>query len=193
VGELALLDASSNYFLATGIVNMVVNITAGPTANGLDTGAYAPGNWYYFYVISDGTNLAGLISLSATAPTLPGIFKYWGLVGMAYFTATDAFWPFRVVNRRVFIEEYNITGLTPPAAWASFPTGLTQIPPAIPPMATVAYGNSTATLFVAGDNLGLFGDINVAGNFAVPLTAPQTLYCKGTGAANRLSFTGYEF
>lgn len=43
-------------------------------ANGLDTGAEAADTWYFVYVISDSMNtnaVAGLISESSTAPTLP--------------------------------------------------------------------------------------------------------------------------
>ena len=41
--------------------------------NGLDTGTMSDGNWYYLHVIYNPTtdNSASLISLSATAPTLP--------------------------------------------------------------------------------------------------------------------------
>lgn len=49
--------------------------------NGLDTGALAASKWYAVYVISDGTNLAALGSLSETAPTLPQGYTYAGRVG----------------------------------------------------------------------------------------------------------------
>ncbi len=49
--------------------------------NGLDTGALAAAKWYAVYVISDGTNLAALGSLSETAPTLPQGYTYAGRVG----------------------------------------------------------------------------------------------------------------
>lgn len=45
-------------------------------ANALDTGALGPNQWYSVWVISDGTNVAGLLSTSATAPTMPGAYTF---------------------------------------------------------------------------------------------------------------------
>jgi hypothetical protein len=50
-------------------------------ANGLDTGSVAGSTWYYVYVIYNGTTVAGLFSLSATAPTLPSGYTYSARVG----------------------------------------------------------------------------------------------------------------
>ena len=57
-------------------------------ANGLDTGSLAS-HWYFVYAIAkaDGT-VAGLLSLSATAPTLPTDYIYFGLFSTAYYAAT---------------------------------------------------------------------------------------------------------
>lgn len=63
-------------------VNLTVNITASG-ANGLDTGSEAALTWYYVYVIYNPTTdtTAGLLSASATSPTLPSGYTYSGLVG----------------------------------------------------------------------------------------------------------------
>ena len=45
--------------------------TATVGANGIDTGALAASTWYYLWAIDNGTAAAGLLSLSATAPTMP--------------------------------------------------------------------------------------------------------------------------
>jgi hypothetical protein len=52
-------------------------------ANGLDTGSLAADTWYYVWAIADTTNLvtAGLMSLSATAPTLPSGYTKKRLIG----------------------------------------------------------------------------------------------------------------
>ena len=63
-------------------VSLVIN-AATTGANGLDTGALAATTWYYVWVIDNGTTTAGLLSLSATAPTLPSGYVYgcrWGAV-----------------------------------------------------------------------------------------------------------------
>jgi len=49
-----------------------VTINAATTgANGLDTGSLTTNQEYHVYLISDGANVAGLLSLSATSPTMP--------------------------------------------------------------------------------------------------------------------------
>lgn len=49
-----------------------VTINAATTgANALDTGSLTTNQEYHVYLISDGTNVAGLASLSATSPTMP--------------------------------------------------------------------------------------------------------------------------
>jgi hypothetical protein len=77
------------------IVTMVVastltaDITAGG-ANGLDTGAEAADTWYSVWVIAkaDGT-VASLLSLSATAPTMPATYLYKRRVGWVFNNGTD--------------------------------------------------------------------------------------------------------
>lgn len=66
--------------------NIAVDISASG-ANGLDTGVEASSTWYYLYVIGDSTDVnpvAGLLSLSPTAPTLPGGYDVFRRVGAAY-------------------------------------------------------------------------------------------------------------
>lgn len=45
-------------------------------ANGLDTGVLAASTWYSVWAIWDGTTTAGLLSLSATAPTMPAGYTH---------------------------------------------------------------------------------------------------------------------
>lgn len=73
--EIVLEDGSNAYVTARS-GNLTIN-TAGSGANGLDTGSLAANTWYSVWVIRkpDGTT-AGLISLSATAPTMPSGYTY---------------------------------------------------------------------------------------------------------------------
>ena len=50
-------------------------------ANGLDTGTSAINTWYSVWVIWNGTTTAGLLSTSATAPTLPSGYTHKARVG----------------------------------------------------------------------------------------------------------------
>lgn len=82
-------------------VNLTFN-AASVGANGLDTGAISAGNWYYLYIISDGTNISSLVSLSSTAPTLPTGYSRFLRVGSAYVAAsTTAFIPSKKTGRTV--------------------------------------------------------------------------------------------
>lgn len=68
---------TTGYCIKTGAVNLTIN-AATTGANGLDAGSLANNTWYYIYIISNGTTTAGLMSTSATAPTMPTgyVYKY---------------------------------------------------------------------------------------------------------------------
>lgn len=71
---------------STGESYLAKNVNVSPQiissgANGLDAGSVAANTWYYLYLISDGTLVRGLFSLSATAPTLPSGYTYFARVG----------------------------------------------------------------------------------------------------------------
>lgn len=73
----AILCNTTDYCVRTGNATLTINgATTG--ANGLDTGSLANNTWYYIYIIHTGSAAAGLISTSATTPTMPAgyIFKY---------------------------------------------------------------------------------------------------------------------
>ena len=89
----------------------VSSATAG-NVNTLDTGTVLPNLIYYIYVISDGAVDGGLLSLSATTPTLPAGFTYSSLVGCVGTNASSAFIPFRQTGRK-----YCFT------TWATIATG----------------------------------------------------------------------
>ncbi len=74
------LETTSNQYLTVRAGNLALN-TAGAGANGLDTGVLAASTWYYLWVINNGSTTAALLSLSATAPTMPGGYTYKARVG----------------------------------------------------------------------------------------------------------------
>jgi len=87
------VDVASNFvqlanYAGSGLAftrsNVSVVINAATTgANGLDTGSLAASTWYYVWLIDNGANTAGLLSLSATAPSFPSGYVYacrWGAV-----------------------------------------------------------------------------------------------------------------
>lgn len=71
---------------STGESYLAKNVNVSPQiissgANGLDAGSVAANTWYYLYLISDGTLVKGLFSLSATAPILPSGYTYFTRIG----------------------------------------------------------------------------------------------------------------
>lgn len=80
-----------------GIVINVTGTQTGTLVNGRDVATKfiaattSTPQWAYFFVISDGTNVYGLVSQSPTAPVVPngaaGTCNYWALAGVM---ATDA-------------------------------------------------------------------------------------------------------
>lgn len=77
--EIAVENASNAYQTLRAVSLTIGGTSVG--ANGLDTGAIAASTWYSLWVIWNGTTTAGLMSLSATAPTLPSGYTHKARVG----------------------------------------------------------------------------------------------------------------
>lgn len=216
--EIVLKSASGGSQLASA-VSKTIDITQNGNANGLDTMPGTPeanSTWYYLWIIGDGTSVAGLISTSATAPTLPNGYTYKALVGVIYNNSGGNFYStyqcgdsvHRVAQETVQ-ELDNQTGNT---SWTS--ESLTTSVPPIAKTVSGNYGTSTATngqMAVAGSSSGLgaqiHGCVNTGAgetmNFVdgapfrdVPLITASTLYWQ-TGAATagafRLEVTGFTW
>lgn len=128
------MDISANYAVvistspaaaaAFSAVSVTVNF-ATTGLNGLDAGAIAASTWYYLYLISNGSGIGGLASLSATAPTLP--------VGYTLVTQVGAC---------VTDGSANLFPITQKGEWTQygtprvFGTGTIAISPFVPPTAT---------------------------------------------------------
>jgi hypothetical protein len=78
--ELVVKDSSGRAIILND-VDITADITASG-ANGLDTGSEASNTWYYLHVIYNPTTdtVAGLLSLSWTAPTLPSGYTFFAPV-----------------------------------------------------------------------------------------------------------------
>jgi hypothetical protein len=70
----AVMSSGSATIYAAAVAVSVNTSSTG--ANGIDTGARAANTWYNLFLISNGTTIAGLASLSATAPTMPGGYTF---------------------------------------------------------------------------------------------------------------------
>lgn len=90
-------DAASEY----DIQALGFTIDAGTTGvNGLDTGALGASKLYYYYAIANASTGAagGLLSLSASAPTMPSGYTHKRLLGVAYTDGSSHFLEFSQVG-----------------------------------------------------------------------------------------------
>lgn len=79
IDQIVLKTSSGSPILLTGL--NLTGDTSASGAGGLDTGSIAADTFYAVFVIHDGTNTNLLLSLSATAPTLPSGYTYFARIG----------------------------------------------------------------------------------------------------------------
>jgi hypothetical protein len=145
---LALYNSSGNMFGATSVSLSIGLASSG--ANGIDTGAIVNLTaYFYFAIYNPSTNtVAGLVSLSATAPTMPSGYTYKRRVGWFYYSSGIVAYIQR--NRSFAYTAFRSpVGGTQAAAYFSLANY-------VPPTATQVCGemvsnNNTVTL---GDNVG---------------------------------------
>lgn len=211
------LKSASNSMVASA-VNLTVAITSSG-ANGLDTGTEATSTWYYLWVIYNpvtGTT-AGLMSTSATAPTLPSGYTFKALVGAVYNDSASDFDTVYQADRRVWLQ--GVKAMNDTTGQTSY--GSLSLAAIVPPIARTVYGVGGATsgnnvsMAVAADasgtgeqmchgsNVTAFGadagapglvDFTGGGSFHVPLKTAQTLYWKThntTASAYGMVIGGY--
>ena len=100
--------------------------------NGRDTGSEAANTWYYIWAIgkADGT-VDSLLSVSATAPTMPSGYTFKGLIGAVRNDASSNFVPFYQRGNKVIRED--IVPLSGGAAASYTAVSLAAV---VPPNAT---------------------------------------------------------
>lgn len=85
--------------------NAVIDISVNGAINRLDTGTVTNDTWYYVWLLKNPTTgtMGGLLSLSATTPTLPSGFSKRAFLGFAIRYKNSKIYPFVVdMNRRQF-------------------------------------------------------------------------------------------
>lgn len=99
-------------------------------ANGLDTGTSAASTWYSVWVIWNGTRTAGLLSLSATAPTMPAGYTHKARVGWVRTDSTANKFPlsFGQDGDKVFYVPAAGTNLLSPPSMAAGVLGNVNTP-----------------------------------------------------------------
>ena len=100
-------------------VTIDVNVSG---ANGLDTGTKSPSTWYHIWVVSELTGVAqGLLSASASNPTLPGGYTYKAYVGAIYNESSGYLISYLQNDRLAWADK------TCPLAMTAFPTTPTSV------------------------------------------------------------------
>lgn len=179
-----------------GPIALAIN-SAAVGVNGLDTGALAASTWYSVWVIWNSTTTAGLLSLSATAPTLPAGYTHKARVGWIRTDATANKFPlgFIQAGRRVqyrVAAGSNVPSLpvmasgvqgnpTHPAAFVA--VGTAGVVPATAGRVSLSlYGYIANTSVIAAPNASHYGVTSIAG-LASPLHISQGSPTGATHAA----------
>jgi len=175
--QVLLWNASNGAINVQG-VSLDINANAAG-ANGLDTGSFAINTWYYVWVIYNGVTAttAGLLSASATAPTMPSGFTYKARVGAIRAGAGPAFVNMMQKGRRA---QY-LVGTFGGNALANLPSMIsgTSGNVATPTWTTVSVANFVPTTAGAID-LVLINHTASAG----AMTAPNNNYGNITSTTN---------
>lgn len=123
--------------------------------NGLDTGTFAASTWYYVLAIADSTsyNPSGCImSLSATAPTLPAGYDSFRLIGQVLSDSSTHFLKFTQVGSGVEREYWWDSMISVLSGGASATYAAVTLTGGVPPLAnTPAYFYGALTPNAAGD------------------------------------------
>ena len=113
--EVVLQDTAGTPYRAES-VDVTVDLNV-PGIDGLDMGVRSPGTWYHMWIISDsGGSVKGLLSASASNPTLPAGFVNKGYVGAVYNSANDCLIQYYQNGNMAWAEK------TCPLSMTPFPT-----------------------------------------------------------------------
>ncbi len=183
--EIALKNSSNNYAIARNVALAINSAAVG--ANGLDTGTLAANTWYSVWVIWNGATVAGLLSLSPTAPTMPAGYTHNARVGWIRTDGAANKYPLRFTQagRRVRYTPAAGTNLPSPRIVISGAQGSTTTPTwvsadttaFIPPtaiFATFAASANSISLAAAPNN-------GYAGYTSMTNTPPIAIYVNGGG------------
>lgn len=210
--EIVLTDANNTPVVARTVSVTPNSGTAGPAANGRDqAGAFSAGSWVYGFVIrksSDGT-VAGLLSASATAPTMPSGYDQWAFVTAVRFDGSSLFVDYIQYGLDAFYSAWQVafnTNLTGGTTWDAV-TITNFVPSAVSELCWGAAGSSGTALVceIANTNTGSANYAVIAPNkvlqggvsgvvplfyFKKNVITANTLYAGGSAAGNGTVYIG---
>ena len=156
------------------VISLSASIAASGV-NGLDTGVSAANTWYSVWVIWNGTTTASLLSLSATAPTMPVGYTHKARVGWIRSDSTANKFPLGFIQFGKKVQYVSATGTNVPilpimASGVAGTYTLTAITWAA--VATANYIPPTAGMI----KLNISRTRNTGSAFAAVAVAPNTSY-----------------
>lgn len=182
VDQVVMIKPSGSVPFYSAAFSQVINCTT-TGANGLDAGALGGNTWYNVFMISNGFAVAGLASLSATAPVMPAGYTYWVRLGAMRTDGSANFLRTRQQGSHAFYTTAPvqlISGSNP--AWTAIAIG-SVVPPTATQikgvMSSISMGNNTTTSMAPN------GGYPTTSTGNVP-TTPWSI-TNSTGAANGLS------
>lgn len=179
------LPGNSVYF--TGVSLVVSTTTTG--ANGLDTGSRAANTWYHLFFISNGSTIAGIASLSPTAPAFPAGYTFALRAGAMRTDGSGNFLRTRQAGNRAqytLVTGSNTTAY--PSIFSVAASNITvwtafSVSTLVPPTATRLNGS-----FFAQGNTSLVAGLSVNGVGALSNGVAAVYFTNASASA--VSFTG---
>ena len=169
--EIVVSDGAG-YYKTLSAVSLSVAGTSVGVANGLDAGSLVTSQWYSAWVIWNGATTSGLLSLSATAPTLPAGYTHKARVGWIKTDGTANKYPlsFLQLGRRAYYvvaSGSNVTAIPnmASAVTASFWTSV-SVDAFVPP------GVSHVNTGINCNNVAVGGSVAATTNNSYANTAP---------------------
>ncbi len=110
--EVVLKDGSGNPYIASNV--SLTNNLSSTGVNGLDAGSLAASTWYYVYLISNGSTVKSLVSISSVSPSLPSGYSFRRRVGAIRInSSTNLMYTLQVGNTVQYIIGTNPSAPTP--------------------------------------------------------------------------------
>lgn len=169
---------------ATTVSTVSLTLGTGTSgANGLDTGSIATSTWYSVWIIYNGSTVAGLLSTSATSPTMPSGYTYKMRVGWVRTDGSSNLWrTIQYGNRAQWVattSEYQIMTSGNQSSWFAVATGSYVPTTATQIIVAVYHPNDSGRAFVAPNNAlsttyGMFG-IGANGVYGIEGTAQGSM------------------
>jgi hypothetical protein len=195
-----LKDTSGNTYQADN-VNLTMDITTSG-ANGLDTGSEANSTWYNLWVIWNGSTVAGLLSTSATSPTMPSGYTHKGLVGAILNNSSGNFEDMLQMGDTVATDYIQVLG----SGGATTRTSV-DLSAAVPPIATgvvgmtqinagetlTIYSNDSNTYYMARHNNGAAFTETDYGFHGIIEDAQTLYYMVSSGGSAFIRITGWRY